>query len=159
LTVVHVALNLIVVAICSVVSFANSKLRKNEILAKSKLLDEIERRDGLVATAVRTSHDIRSPIMAINTALPYLSGSQEATDLVRHGSQRINEIANDLLGELQARAKDSKVYTTDDLVTRLRTIISIFQSTEPGFTFLCYFPTICLNPNYCPSMCYRLKGS
>lgn len=75
--------------------------------------------------AKQVSHDIRSPLSALNMILPTLSGVHEDKRLlIRNSINRINDIANQLLekGKKSTEVnlnKQSKIHMTNDLLSPL----------------------------------------
>lgn len=72
---------------------------QNDQLAKLRL----EAAQTLTSLAAQVSHDIRSPLSALNLAVSTLQGwpdmLEEQRHLIRKATQRINDIANDLLNK------------------------------------------------------------
>lgn len=72
---------------------------QNDQLAKLRL----EAAQTLTSLAAQVSHDIRSPLSALNLAVSTLQGwpdmLEEQRHLIRKATQRINDIANDLLSK------------------------------------------------------------
>lgn len=65
---------------------------------------------ALVNTAAQVSHDIRSPLAALNTVLRNLSTlPEDQRILIRNAVRRINDIANNLLVEYRDESKDGSI--------------------------------------------------
>lgn len=73
--------------------------RQNDQLAQLRL----EAAQTLTSLSAQVSHDIRSPLSALNLAVSTLQGwpdmLEEQRHLIRKATQRINDIANDLLNK------------------------------------------------------------
>ncbi|MBK7843539.1 MAG: hypothetical protein IPJ71_07555 [Bdellovibrionales bacterium] len=77
----------------------NLRSRQNDQLAQLRL----EAAQTLTSLSAQVSHDIRSPLSALNLAVSTLQGwpdmLEEQRHLIRKATQRINDIANDLLNK------------------------------------------------------------
>lgn len=77
---------------------------EKELLESQKRELEAKAKKALIESAAQVSHDIRSPLAAINTVLKDLSGLPEKQRLlIRNAAKRINDIANNLLNAYRDR--------------------------------------------------------
>lgn len=82
------------------------KTLREDISALIFKVEEKSKSDALVDIAKQVAHDIRSPLAAINTAIMDVSGmSEQRRVMIKSASQRINDIANNLLAHY--KNKDS----------------------------------------------------
>jgi signal transduction histidine kinase len=92
-------------------------LRFNEYLAKENEFQQMaikaEREIVLSKITAQVSHDIRSPLSALNMVIGSLdSVPEEKRLLIRHSVQRINDIANNLLEQSRKKFDGSTISST-----------------------------------------------
>lgn len=87
----------------------------SELLAQAKILSQ------KAEMAAQVSHDIRSPLSALNMAMHTLKGaSEEHKEIIQGSINRINDIANDLLNkskEVASVENASSPFNSDQLVS------------------------------------------
>ncbi len=77
-----------------------SKRMRARLIADYNLSLSIEQKEAFNALATQVSHDIRSPLSALNMVIASLKDlPEEKRSIVKNAAQRINEIANDLLAK------------------------------------------------------------
>ncbi len=87
-------------------------LREERIREYIERRAENERNEALGRIAKQVSHDIRSPLTALNFVVSSLSGlAEDKKSLVRLAANRINDIANDLL--LNSKVKTENILPAD----------------------------------------------
>ena len=95
------------------------------ILSQTKQIQLLERHSTLVDIAKQVSHDIRSPLSALNMVIAASDGlSEEKRDLIQKSCSRINKIATKLLeraisGEVQHQKSDM-----DSAAASLKQVVS-----------------------------------
>jgi signal transduction histidine kinase len=115
------------------ISEYNERLRYRELLSRLKLEEEIKRRDQIISSKARemidleldiqkeriigdiarhVSHDIRSPISAMNLVIGSLKELPDAKrTLLTEAVKRVNDIANDLLTKSREMNKVSSTHS------------------------------------------------
>lgn len=132
----------------SAVEILEIEKRISEILLETKKIVKVE---ALASLASQVAHDIRSPLAALNTLLSNISSLPEKQrQLVRSATNRINDIANNLLSQYKApEGEDAeRNVSTHLLYTCIDSILSEKRALlRPGIElhFLCdksaYFST------------------
>lgn len=88
-------------------------------LEATKLAEDLRvektKMDAVVTVAKQVAHDIRSPLSVLNMLVPTLStdASKEKCDLLIQATQRIDEIAEELLAKGRAAAINSQLTSED----------------------------------------------
>jgi signal transduction histidine kinase len=117
--------------ICAIPIFSylkkNIEARHSEILA----LREAEIKASITS---QVSHDIRSPLAALNTVISsFNSGPEEATRIAQSAINRINDIANDLLKEGSASLKSKAGYEATNTLHLSGIIKSVLEEKAAEF--------------------------
>jgi signal transduction histidine kinase len=85
--------------------------RNKQVIEKFRqqsTMAEIKAKQALINSAAQVSHDIRSPLAALNTVLRNLSTiPEDQRILIRNAVRRINDIANNLLVEYRDESKET----------------------------------------------------
>lgn len=89
--------------------------RNKQVIEKFRqqsTIAEIKAKQALINSAAQVSHDIRSPLAALNTVLRNLSTiPEDQRILIRNAVRRINDIANNLLVEYRDDSKEISTLT------------------------------------------------
>jgi signal transduction histidine kinase len=104
----------------------NQKIENERVLerekVKSRFVVKAAKADITLQVAARVSHDIRSPLMALQIASSVLKGkvSEDLESLVRDSTARIKHIADDILDTYRGKSKqDFEMAPLDHLVQDL----------------------------------------
>lgn len=87
-------------------------------------LEQNARFEAGSAVAHQIAHDIRSPVGALKSVVPMLSGSEEIRGVALTALKRIQSVADDLLRSSRAVATQSGVITREDLLVLTEDVVA-----------------------------------
>ena len=106
------SLNSIIINYLAVILFGAMFAHNKQLLQDRELLirsEQAKTRQALIDCAAQVSHDIRSPLAALNTVLRNLPTiPEDQRILIRNAVRRINDIANNLLVEYRDESIETK---------------------------------------------------
>lgn len=91
-----------------------------QMIPRILALETSARFDAGTDLALEVAHDIRSPIGALNSVLPLMTGSQELKEIAKEALSRIREIADDLLKRSKTDFSQHQSSTPLDLVELIK---------------------------------------
>lgn len=137
----------------------NQKIENERVLererAKSRFVVKAAKADITLQLAARVSHDIRSPLMALQIASSFLKGkvSEDLESLILDSTIRIKHIADDILDTYRGNSKRNfEIAPLDQLV---RDLFKTYQQVYPNMKFESHIDeTIKINiPQYSMQRC------